>query len=114
MKFVLTTLFIMASGYATAEVLQLACVTENPLADNRVYVIDTARGTASVHYDYGYTLAASRVALEAGVFTLYFAGGGGLPEVTISRVTGKYRTRYVDDSTDAGFCELLEEPEFKL
>ena len=57
MRFVLTTLFIMASGHATAEVLQLACVTENPLADNRVYVIDTARGTASVHYDYGYTLA---------------------------------------------------------
>ena len=114
MRFVLMTLFILVSGHATAEVLQLNCVTKNPLADNRVYVIDMARGTASVHYDYGYTLAASRVSLEAGVFTVYFAGGGGLPEVTISRVTGKYRTQYVDGSADAGVCALLEEPEFKL
>ena len=48
-------------------------------------------------------LAASRIAVEAGVFKLYFAGGGGLPEVTISRVARKYRTRYAEHSADAGF-----------
>ena len=114
MRFIMMMMLFVASERAAAEVLQLDCVTENPLADNRVYIIDTSRGTASVHYSYGYTLAASRVALEAGVFTLYFASGGGLPEVTISRVTGKYRTRYVDDSADIGVCTLLDEPEFKL
>jgi len=114
MRFMITMLLLIASDRAMSEVLQLDCVTENPLADNRVYVIDTSRGTASVHYSYGYTLPASRVALEAGVFTLYFASGGGLPEVTISRVTGKYRTRYVDDSADIGVCTLIDEPEFKI
>ena len=114
MRFIMMMMLFVASERAAAEVLQLDCVTENPLADNRVYIIDTTRGTASVHYSYGYTLPASRVSLEAGVFTLYFASGGGLPEVTISRVTGKYRTRYVDDSADIGVCTLLDEPEFKL
>ena len=31
-----------------------------------------------------------------------------------TRVTGKYRTRYVDDSADIGVCTLLDEPKFKL
>ena len=107
-------LFLVASGYAQAEVLHLDCVTDNPQADNRVYVIDTSRGSASVHYSYGYALTASKVALEAEVFKLYFAGGGGLPEVTISRVTGKYRTMYVDGSADIGECTLLDDPELKI
>ena len=114
MRLMIIMLLLLASARAMSEVLQLDCVTENPLADNRVYVIDTSRGTSSVHYSYGYTLSASRVVLEAGVFTLYFASGGGLPEVTVSRVTGKYRTRYVDNSADIGVCTLLDEPEFKL
>ena len=49
MRFIITMLLLVASERAVSEVLQLDCVTEIPLADNRVYVIDTSRGTASVH-----------------------------------------------------------------
>ena len=113
MKLMLTILLFVLSLPAASEVLHLDCATENPLADNRVYIIDTSTGAASVHYDYGFMLPASKISLEAGVFTLYFASGGGLPEVTISRVTGKYRTKF-EDEADTGVCTLLEDTNFKF
>lgn len=113
MKLMLTVVLFAVSLPAAAAVLHLDCVTENALADNRVYIIDTSTGAGSVHYDYGFMLPASKVSLEAGVFTLYFASGGGLPEVTISRVTGKYRTKF-EDEADTGVCTLLEDINFKF
>ena len=79
MKLMLTVVLFALSLPAVSEVLHLDCATENPLADNRVYIIDTSTGAASVHYDYGFMLPASKSSLEAGVFTL-LASGGGLPE----------------------------------
>lgn len=113
MKSIMTLVLLVLSCPALSEVLHLQCTTENPLADNRVYIIDTATGAGSVHYNYGFMLPASKVALEAGVYTLYFASGGGLPEVTISRVTGKYRTKF-EDEADTGTCALLEDSNFKF
>jgi len=113
MKSIITLVLLALACPALSEVLHLQCATDNPLADNRVYIIDTATGAGSVHYDYGFMLPASKVSLEAGVYTLYFASGGGLPEVTISRVTGKYRTKF-EDEDDTGTCELLEDSNFKF
>lgn len=52
-RFIMIMLLFVASEHAAAEVSQLDCVIANPLADNWVYVIDTTRGTASVHYSFG-------------------------------------------------------------
>lgn len=113
MKLIMAPLLLAISFPVLSEVMHLHCTTENPLADNRVYIIDTATGAGSVHYDYGFMLSASKVSLEAGVYTLYFASGGGLPEVTISRVTGRYRTKF-EDEADIGSCALLEDSNFKF
>ena len=79
MKLMLTVVLFALSLPAVSEVLHLDCATENPLADNRVYIIDTSTGAASVHYDYGFICRRARFLGKRG-FTLYFASGGGLPE----------------------------------
>ena len=58
-------------------------------------------------------LPASKVSLEAEIHTLYLLRVVDCLEVTISRVTGKYRTKF-EDEADTGTCELLQDSNFKF
>ena len=106
MKLMLAVVLFALSLPAASEVLHLDCATENPLADNRVYIIDTSTGAAfSTRYDYGFMLPAQQDFSGRGFYSL-LASGGGCPR-PISRVTGKYRTKF-EDEADTG-CVLLED-----
>lgn len=112
LKFFIAAAALVACSSAWAEVVYLDCKTTNPDATDRVYVVDTQRMTGSVHYDYGY-VATGNARVTAGSFQLTFGPSAEVPEVEISRVSGKYRTEFMSKA-DSGECVRAEKPNFKF
>ena len=107
---------VTCSG-AWSEIIYLDCQTTNrELTEqggyDRVFVIDTITDKVFVHYDYGY-MATGTVEVIAGSFQLSFPSEPEIPDVEISRVTGKYRTTFVG-SPDVGQCQGVDSANLKF
>ena len=105
---------LVACSGAWAEAIYLDCKTNNhDLAEqggyDRMYVIDTERFSASVHYDYGF-MATGTARVTAGSFQLSL---NKLPTVEISRVSGNYLTEF-DGLADSGECQSVDDPNLKF
>ena len=108
---------LIACSGAWSEIIYLDCKTANrELTEqggyDRVFVIDTITDKVSVHYDYGY-MATGTVEIIAGSFQLSFPSEPEIPDVEISRVTGKYRTTFVG-SADLGQCQSADPANLKF